>query len=141
MLAKHSQRSLKINLKNQIIFKKIETTQLLLQYFSQNPPSLIRGEIFISVSGAKVLAQNDFILYFFDALFAQENFALEVIISSLTRQVFFLISAQWDMQLMFVLLNFSKRISTVDRFMKQSQMFKLIKKKIIWKFSNSFHSD
>ena len=51
---------------------------------------LDQGENFyFRVRRTKVLAQNDFILYFFDALFAQENFALEVIISSLTRQVFF----------------------------------------------------
>ena len=53
------------------------------------------GNFYFRVRRTKVLAQNDFILYFFDALFAQENFALEVIISSLMRQVFFLISAQW----------------------------------------------
>ena len=47
------------------------------------------GNFYFRVRRTKVLAQNDFILYFFDALFAQENFALEVIISSLTRQVFF----------------------------------------------------
>ena len=61
-----------------------------------------RGNFYFRVRRTKVLAQNDFILYFFDALFAQENFALEVIISSLTRQVFFLISAQWAIGLIFV---------------------------------------
>ena len=95
---------LTVNLKNYIIFKKLETTQFYCNIF-QEPTMLDQGENFyFRVRRTKVLAQNDFILYFFDALFAQENFALEVIISSLTRQVFFLISAQWDMLLFFVSL-------------------------------------